>query len=213
MQKWDAIVGEVLERHDALPEPKRLMVLADHGFESLVMEADINAWLRGQGLLRLREPVQHELDAGCILPESKAFALDPGRVYLHDRRFARGQVAEAEKPALLERIREGLLELRYEGRRVLQTVHAGPELYTRAPHDMLLPDLVCHAAPGFDCKAKFDRREVFGLHGRRGAHTAADAFFHDSAGACPERLRDTGRLVLEHFGLAAPRQSQTIIHP
>lgn len=216
MHQWDCAIGQLLQRYDALPEPKRLIALADHGFQELRMEVDINAWLADQGLLRLHDQSRGELDAGCILPESKAFALDPGRVYLHDQRFARGQVTRREKQALLERIRHGLLALRYEGRPVLEAVHQGSELYPGAPADVLLPDLVCQAATGFDCKAKFDRRDIFGLHGRKGAHTVSDAFFCDSLdsqGPHPERVRDVGRQVLEHFGLALQDKSQTIIHP
>lgn len=213
LQQWDAVIGELLARYDALPEPKRLMALADHGFGELEMEVDVNAWLQQQGLLRLRSDAANELDASCILPESKAFALDPGRVYLHDQRFSKGSVSPAEKRDLLERIRSGLLSLRYEGQRVIKDVYNGAELYADAAPDLLLPDLVCEAAAGFDCKAKFDRRGVFGLHGRRGAHTRGDAFFFDSENARPQSVRDVGRLALQHFGLDNHKDSNSIIIP
>lgn len=201
MRQWDGVILRLLQRYEALPEPKRLIVLADHGFCELEMEVDLNVWLREQGLLRLQQGARHELDAACILPESQAFALDPGRVYLHDQRFARGRVPLKDRPLLLERIRRGLLSLRHEGREVFAAVHPGAELYPDASPDqgLLLPDLVCQAAPGFDCKAKFDRAEVFGRFGRRGAHTVSDAFFYDSSGSRPARVRDVGKLVLEHF--------------
>ena len=210
---WDALIGEVLERYERLPEPKRLVALADHGFCALKMEVNLNTWLEQQGLLRLAPlpPGQttDELDARRILPESKCFALDPGRIYLHAReRFSRGTYAAGELHRQLEDIRQGLLHLTFEGEPVMQQVATRDELYpveaefrnagiaTYQP-----PDLLCTPNPGFDLKAKFDSRALFGLHGRYGTHTVGDAFFYDSAGTRPERVSDVGRLVLDHFGI------------
>jgi predicted AlkP superfamily phosphohydrolase/phosphomutase len=210
LAEWDALVGEVLARYDALPEPKRLLVLADHGFCALEREVDVNRVLVEAGLLRLGRPARDEWDAGVISSESRAFALDPGRVYLHRQdRFARGRVTKAEAPTLKQDIRDLLLGLTWEGRRVMNTVLDARELYGEgaagdAPDGQ--PDLVCVPEPGFDLKAKFDRTEVFGVYGRFGMHRPEDAIFCDTAGGidAPVRVRDVGRLVLEHFGLGAP---------
>ncbi|MBU1040508.1 MAG: alkaline phosphatase family protein [Proteobacteria bacterium] len=216
LAEWDALLGEVLARFDALPEPKRLLALADHGFCALTQEVDLNCVLRQAGFLSLCRPARDEWDAGVISPETRAFALDPGRVYLHRQgRFARGGVAEAEAPALLRDLTDLLLGLTWEGRRVMNRVLDARELYGEgAAGDALngqpdgQPDLVCVPEPGFDLKAKFDRESVFGLYGRHGMHRPEDAFFIDSSEAGlaekPVRVRDVGRLVLEHFGLGAP---------
>jgi predicted AlkP superfamily phosphohydrolase/phosphomutase len=220
LAEWDALVGEVLARYDALPKPKRLLVLADHGFCVLEQEVDVNRVLMEAGFLRLSRPARDEWDAGVISSDSRAFALDPGRIYLHRRnRFARGQVAQAEAPALLRDLKALLLGLTWEGRRVMNRVLDGPELYGQdamvdAPNRQSdgQPDLVCVPEPGFDLKAKFDRASVFGMHGRFGMHRPEDAFFYDSNGATmsgvmtgrPRRVRDVGRLVLEHFGIDNP---------
>lgn len=206
LRLWDAAVADALERYDSLPEPKRLVVLADHGFAPLITEVDINAWLMRAGFLRLLPGSDHsessQWDATRIAPESRAFALDPGRIYLHDReRFGRGRLNRREALALREDIRQGLLELRFEGQPVLEAVHRGEELY-QGPQAHHAPDLVCVGHPGFDLKAKFDRREIFGLFGRTGTHTTRNAIFWDSQGSRPDLLRDTGRLVLNHFGLS-----------
>ncbi len=206
LRLWDSVLGDALERHADLPEPKRLVVLADHGFVPLITEVDINAWLARAGFLRLlpgaSQPEGGQWDATRIAPESRAFALDPGRIYLHDReRFGRGRLDRQEAKAVREDIRQGLLELRFEGRPVLEAVHKGEELYA-GPQAHHAPDLVCVGHPGFDLKAKFDRREIFGLFGRTGTHSTRDAIFWDSLGSRPALLRDTGKLVLNHFGLA-----------
>lgn len=195
----DHAVGDFLERYDALPDPKRLMVLADHGFTELKTEVCINTWLKHQGVLSLTRPPRDEWDATVISSESQAFALDPGRIYIHTReRFERGPVAPDEKHRLIERIRTGLMQLECDGERVMEQVHTGPELYsgTQSPH---VPDLVCQTRPGYDLKAKFDRNVVFGTFGRDGTHTVEGAIFHDSTGFRPERMRDVGKEILQYF--------------
>jgi predicted AlkP superfamily phosphohydrolase/phosphomutase len=212
--RWDQAVGEVLDRFAQLPEPKRLLVLADHGFTSLTMEVDLNAWLREQGLLILDGPARHELDGRVISARSQAFALDPGRICLHTSRFGRGRVPPEQAATLGERIRAGLLRLHWQGQPVLREVlswrEAYPELLRDASAvtgsgrtlqltDPAAPDLICIPNPGFSLRAKFDRAATFGMAERQGCHTPGDAFFHDSAGSRPTRVRDVGAEVLQHF--------------
>ncbi|BBD09991.1 alkaline phosphatase family protein [Desulfovibrio ferrophilus] len=199
IRKWDALIGEFLNMYEALPDPKRLIALADHGFTELITEVDLNTWLTEQGLLRLTGTHDHENDARAIASDSAAFALDPGRIYLHTReRFSRGGVTPTEVPGLLDRIRKGLMSLTFEGRPVIRTVHEREILYP-GPMAGIAPELVAEPHPGFSLTAKFDSRSLFGFHGRHGVHCADDVFFYDSNGAAPRRLRDTGRLVLDFF--------------
>ncbi|MGE4264707.1 MAG: alkaline phosphatase family protein [Desulfovibrio sp.] len=214
LRAWDALMGEVLDRYDALPEPKRLVAFADHGFCRLETEVDLNRVLAQAGYLELARPARDEWDAGAIGPGTRAFALDPGRIVLHRRGcFARGKVVEADAPGLLGELRALLLGLTWQGRKVMKQVLDGRELYGSAN----APDLICVPEPGFDLKARFDRTEVFGHFGRFGMHTPDDVFFSDMGsdsgadtglGAQAARLRDTGRLVLRHFGLDVNNQDR-----
>jgi predicted AlkP superfamily phosphohydrolase/phosphomutase len=202
---WDRTLGAVLDRYDALPEPKRLIALADHGFCALETELDLNRVLMDAGFLRLERPPRDEWDAGCIGGGARAFAMDPGRIYLHRAgRFGRGRVAERDAPALLADLRALLEGLTWRGGKVMEQVLDGRELYGEdaAGH---APDLVCVPRPGVDLKARFDRTTPFGLFGRLGMHTPGDAFFMDSGHGEAARVRDAGRIVLEHFasGLVA----------
>lgn len=205
--EWDALLGEVLERYDALPEPKGLIALADHGFCALRTEADLNRVLAGAGFLRLSRPARDEWDAGCIGPMTRAFAMDPGRIVLHRAgMFARGCVRPADEAALLADLRALLTELTYEGAPVMERVLDGRELYgTDAA-----PDLVCVPRHGIDLKARFDREAIFGHFGRFGMHTPDNAFFAADMTAAgtntpdpteASRVRDVGALVLRYFGL------------
>lgn len=199
MKKWDRAVGEVLKRYRSLPEPKRLIVLADHGFTGLKQEADLNTWLKTEGFLNFESRPENELDARSMSPETKAFCLDPGRIFIHDcARFARGRVQSADRQEIAREIKTGLYELTWKGERVISEIYPGSELYPGAqgPH---VPDLVCVPAPGFELKGKFDRREIFGLFKRSGCHTDKDAFFFDSQGMRAARTRDAGQAVMDFF--------------
>lgn len=199
LRQWDVLVGEVLDRYEALPSPKRLVVLADHGFTALETEVDVNSWLVREGLLRLADSAAHENDAAAITSDSKAFALDPGRVYLHTReRFARGGVMPVEVASLLERIGNAARSISFKGRKVIRAVHHRDALYD-GPRFPAAPDLVLEPEPGFSLTAKFDGRQVFGFHGRTGVHTADNAIFYDSEGDTPQRMRDVGQLVLNYL--------------
>jgi len=203
LREWDACIACVADVATCLDA--RLMLLADHGFSSLKVECDINSWLREQGLLvQSPSPQQSpELDGRCIHPRSAAFALDPGRIYLHTRRrFAKGHLADEEAARLLPRLREQLLGLRWMDAPVFSAVLPAEELY-KGPMLPAAPDLVCVPNTGFDLKAKFNRPNIFGHFGRSGTHTRDGGIFYDSENGTPARLRDAGRLVLEHFGLAA----------
>lgn len=195
----DGLICEILERYHHLPEPKRLLALADHGFAELITEVDVNARLREAGLLHTRGEPEHELDASLICPSSKAFALDPGRIYLHRRdRYRHGCLSPAEAESLRPEIASALSELQHEGEPVLEGIFRGEELYPDCslPHR---PDLVCLPRRGFELKAKLDRGSVFGQFGRTGTHTADDAFFADSAGSSPSSVRGAGGQILDYF--------------
>ncbi|MDR3043818.1 MAG: alkaline phosphatase family protein [Desulfovibrio sp.] len=138
LAEWDALVGEVLDLAKALSardgRPVRLVALADHGFGPVRAEVDLNAWLRGQGLLRQVTPggVEqcHELDATTLHPDSAAFALDPGRIYLRTRRrFPDGTLDDAAGWRLAERLRRELMELTFDGAPVFRAVLTADEAY------------------------------------------------------------------------------------
>jgi predicted AlkP superfamily phosphohydrolase/phosphomutase len=198
LKKWDAQIGEVLERFASLPEPKRLIFLADHGFTSLTTEVDLNAWLKQQRLLIQDQPPDNEQDCRHIGARTQAFALDPGRIYLHTSAFARGSLSATQAATLREKLRDLLLALTWQAAPVMQAVFNGQVLYPGAVFPPA-PDLVCVPNPGFSLRAKFDATEVFSKAHRQGCHTADDAFFYDSAGSKPQRIRDVGLEVLRHF--------------
>ena len=202
--EWDRLIGKVLDRYDSLPDPKRLIVLADHGFTQCLTEVDLNVWLMKQGVLKLRGLGATEFDSQAIAPhETAAFALDPGRIYVNVKeRFARGVFHQYIGDKLRLELRAALMELTHEGRPVMAAVHMPEDIYS-GPFTPKAPDLICEARPGFSLTGKFDRMDICGLHGRHGCHTAGDAFFYDSAGSAPATVSAAGRELFAHFGLEA----------
>lgn len=213
MAQWDAFIGRFLDRYDALPEPKRLILMADHGFTTLSQEINLNAWLARKGLLGLMRPARNEWDSQSIGPQTRAFALDPGRIYLHTKkRFARGALSEAEANRLESDLIHELRSLTWNGRRIVRHIHQGADLYQGA-HRHLAPDLVLVPEPGFDLKGKFNRPDFCGFFGRQGMHMADDVFFFDSAGSTPPTPAGVGREILQYFGLPAPLTQSCIMTP
>jgi len=202
LEEWDRLIGRFLDLYDALPEPKRLVVLADHGFTACKAEVDLNVWLMGQGLLTLRERGADEFDSRVIAPhQSAAFALDPGRVFINVKeRFARGVFHQYVADKLRAEIKAGLEALTVDGEKVMAAVHEPGAIYS-GHLAFKAPDLVCEPNSGFSLTGKFDRLTLSGLYGRTGCHTAGDAFFYDSRGSAPARMSEAGRELFQHFGL------------
>lgn len=203
MRRLDAVAGEALDAFAALSGPTRLICMADHGFGRLEVEIDLNALLREMGHLVTSRPPAHELDGTVIDGRTRAFALDPGRIYVHRAdRFHKGTVGPDEAENLVRELQATLAAFEWKGERVFEQVLRADEAYTTGGVAMAqAPDLVCVARPGFDLKAKLDRREVgLRLH-RAGSHRPEDAFFYDSQGKRFAGPADVGRAVLEFFGV------------
>jgi predicted AlkP superfamily phosphohydrolase/phosphomutase len=203
MAAWDGLIGKFLSRYHDLPGPKRLLIMADHGFTTLTQEVDLNVWLREAGLLRLSRQPESEWDAGAMGPATRAFALDPGRIYLHTReRFARGSLSRAEAQRLGAELDRALSGLTWQGRKVIRHAYLGRDLYHGSSSD-LAPDLILVPEPGFDLKGKFGRAGLFGHFGRQGMHTPDDVFFYDSTGSSARTPTEVGQAILDHFDIPA----------
>jgi predicted AlkP superfamily phosphohydrolase/phosphomutase len=172
----DALIGEVA---DTLGDVTPLFVVADHGHAAIDAECYPNAWLRSEGLLRFTTDSPRSL--ADLDPSSRAFVLDPGRLYLNRKgRFARGSVESAEADAVLAHVGEGLLALEYESggvsRPVIKAMHRREDLYD-GPCVAAAPDAVLEGRVGFDVKGGIGRADLFGRSVLTGMHTYDDALF------------------------------------
>ena len=111
-RRADDMVGRVRR---SLGPRDHFLVISDHGFQSFRRGINLNAWLRQNGLLHLRDP-----DAACgdwfgnvDWSRTQAYALGLAGLYINQRgREANGIVAPgAETEAVKRRIIEGLTGL------------------------------------------------------------------------------------------------------
>jgi len=190
-------------------------MLSDHGFTGIRQEFNLNAWLRQEGYLLFGAGDPASLDD--LRDGTRAFALDPGRIYIHRRdRFPRGRVSAAEAPAVAREITAKLAALRFEGDRVVAAVHPAASIYS-GPETASGPDLVVLTERGFDVKSKPAAKTLFGRTALTGMHTWDDAFLWRSdapesatepPGGDGRAITDIAPVILRAMGLNRPVRLQ-----
>ena len=168
-EKLDEFLYQMFKR--AEKDGAVFMTCSDHGFVPIKSEVYVNRFLVENGLLKLSGG---EGLAG-MTPDSRAFCLDPARVYIHLKdKYARGCVTAGEYETLRQHVK-GLFEnMAIDGKKVVKKVYLKEEIFS-GPHINDAPDLYVLGEPGFDMKSNVNRQEVFGLTHFRGAHTYEDA--------------------------------------
>lgn len=167
----DRAIGEITE---SLADDDLLILHSDHGFERLEKDIYVNRSLMENGFLRL------ESDGGIglegISDDTTAFALDPGRIYLHRKgRYPRGTVDEIEGERLLSEMAELFLALEVDGRKVIRTVYRKEDTYS-GPCVSQAPDLVLVASEGFSLRGKAQTDVVAQRSPFTGKHTQDTGF-------------------------------------
>jgi predicted AlkP superfamily phosphohydrolase/phosphomutase len=198
-KKVDGLVGEIASRLGSQTgELSSLFLLSDHGFTGIEREVYLNAWLEQHGYLKYESAAPQDL--ASIASSSRAFVLDPGRVYIHlENRYPRGCVKEADREILKKEISAGLIELKYQGKKVIRRVFDSGEIY-HGPLQSQGPDLVVLSENGFDLKGSVKKKEIFGLSGLKGMHTWDDAIFLSSRDYGQDlKISDLAKIILGKF--------------
>ncbi|MCJ7644999.1 MAG: alkaline phosphatase family protein, partial [Candidatus Aminicenantes bacterium] len=176
-----------------------LYILSDHGFCGIEQEVYLNAWLEQEGYLKFTTPSPAGLE-NIAAPETKAFALDPNRVYLNLRKkFPSGNVDASEKKDLKTEIAGKLEKLEYEGKKVVRKVFMAEDVYS-GPYASKGPDLVVLGERGFDMKGSVKKKEIFGRSNLQGMHTWDDALFlADSEVGKDLAIQDLAGIILKNY--------------
>jgi len=166
-QKLDGYLEALMNRSG---EEVELIILSDHGFCELRREVYLNHWLEKERFLKLRNGSDSTRD---IHPESRAYSLYPGRVYVNLKgRESTGRVEEGRAyEATREDLTAGLLGIRdpETGEPIIREVLKREEVYD-GPYLRSAPDLVAVPHHGYDLKGNFAkptltlRSEVVGMH-------------------------------------------------
>lgn len=175
-QQIDRIIAKIINTFKKMNESEEnIFLLSDHGFSGIVQEVYLNAWLEKNGYLSFTTAEPRSLND--ISSKTVAFALDPSRIYLNlKKKFPRGRLDKSDKKGLKKEIAEKLLQLEYDGRKVIRQVFKAEDIYD-GKFTARGPDLVVVPEPGFDLKGSIRKKEIFGRSSLQGMHTWDDAFF------------------------------------
>lgn len=154
---------------------ENFFLLSDHGFTALKQEVYLNMWLKQEGYLAFND--EKNLIIENMSESTRAFALDPGRIYLNMKgKYPRGSVEDWERDSLLTEISTKLKQLSYNGDKVIKEIYRNEDIYS-GPFASRGPDLVALPQYGYDLKSSVQEAGVFDKKNLSGMHTQDDAFF------------------------------------
>lgn len=195
----DRMINKIVESTKKISsEDSSFYLLSDHGFTGIEQEVYLNAWLEKEGYLGFTTSSPESLSE--IHPSTKAFAMDPNRIYLNIKeKFPQGCVEQSEKETLKEEIRKKLEEMEYGGKKAVKCVFDAEEIYS-GPFVPQGPDLIVLSEPGFDMKGSVKKKEIFGRTNLQGMHTWDDAFFWSQTEHGEElTISDLAEIILGNF--------------
>jgi predicted AlkP superfamily phosphohydrolase/phosphomutase len=195
----DRLIGKIVAAYHKLTNTYAgFYILSDHGFAGIDQEVYLNVWLEQNGYLRFIKPDPESLED--IHGRSRAFALDPNRIYFnYKNKFPKGSVERSARKALREEIAGKLAKLEYMGRRVVRRVFFADDVYA-GPQAAKGPDLIVVGEPGFDMKGSVKKKEIFGRSGLQGMHTWDDAFFWSADDLGDDlHIADVAPVILKNF--------------
>ncbi len=175
-RRIDQVIGHIVNSFRQLNDSDEgLYLLSDHGFTGIEQEVYLNVWLEEQGYLRFDSSPPESLDN--ISSTSRAFAMDPNRIYLNLKdKFPKGYVNPSDKDAVKKEIAENLKKLEWDGNKVVRNVFDAQQVYNGPLVDQG-PDLIVLSEYGYDMKGSIKKKEIFGRTNLQGMHTWDDAFF------------------------------------
>jgi predicted AlkP superfamily phosphohydrolase/phosphomutase len=176
------------------------MIVSDHGFSPLKREVNLNAYLKQCGLLQLDPSKEYYEKIGA---GTDAFAMDPGRIYIHDKkRFPLGTIHPDREKAVREKLKKTLFDLKdEEGNPVIASIFEKEEIY-KGPFFNDGPDLVCIPNPGFDLKGNMRKEEIFTKDIFTGMHTWENAVLILPAQInvdVPINIEFPAKVIMDHF--------------
>lgn len=173
----DKAVQDMCERMDRTDS---LIMLSDHGMEEITYDVNVNAYLEEKGFLkRGKDP---RMGYNNIREGTKAFALDPGRIYLNNQgRYPLGCVAPEEEEELIDGLVDAFESLKKDGEKVIKKIWHKNNIY-HGDYVKYAPDLVLLPSTGVNLKGGILPEKVFDTDPLSGKHTQEDAFLYVKGG-------------------------------
>jgi len=220
--KMDELVGEVREK---LGDDTLLMVISDHGFTNFRRGVNLNAWLRDEGYLFLKDDKDTSGDwfANVDWSRTKAFTLGLTGLFVNRKgREAHGIVEPGtELDALCRELKQKLeaLEDPLDGQPVVKEAFVTKEVHS-GPYADMAPELLIGYHKGFrhswDCATGSVSKAVFtdNVKAWSGDHCVDPRlvpgvfFCNRKINTETPALMDMAPTVLDLFGVPAPAYMQ-----
>ncbi len=190
-RRIDEIIGEVYHR---LSTKDVLLIISDHGFERLERDVFVNTLLEREGFLVWDGEASWER----ISPSTRAFSLDPARIYIHEEgRFLRGGVKERDREAIIKDLMALLSEWEIEGRKIIRKVYRKEEIY-QGPYVDRAPDLILVGEKGINLRSRITEKLVDENGIFTGKHSSELAIFVLHNSSLPENplsVEEIGKIV------------------
>ncbi|HSV27876.1 MAG TPA: alkaline phosphatase family protein, partial [Sedimentisphaerales bacterium] len=192
----DRVIGEIAGR---LRENDELLLLSDHGFQRLEKDVYVNRLLIDEGILAFE--AGKDMMPANIAASTRAFALDPGRIYIHlEGKYPRGSVKPKDRRQAIDGVAGLFRSLETDGRKVIREMHRREDIYT-GDSAADGPDLVLMANPGFNLKGALAAHGLFAKGIFTGMHAYDNACLISrnkqtalQLGSSPSVI-DVGRLI------------------
>ncbi|MCF7954984.1 MAG: alkaline phosphatase family protein [Phycisphaerae bacterium] len=170
-RKIDVVIGEIA---GSLGDDDTLVMMSDHGFEELQTEFYVNYLLMDKGLLKFNPGADANLTN--IAYGSKAFALDPGRIFVNEKgKYPEGGVASEEREAVIEELIAVFSEVEANGKKAIKHIYRKEDVYS-GPYVDEAADLILIAESGVNLKGTMAATQLTGKGVFTGKHTLDDAF-------------------------------------
>ena len=170
-RRIDQAIGEIYSK---LAENDVFLMLSDHGFEKLEKDVYVNHLLASEGFLTFRpntEPKLVNIDSA-----TKAFVLDPARIYINQKgKYPAGSIEVNDKDACVGELESLFQSLQIDGRKVIKHIYRKQDIYA-GPYVDDAPELVLIAERGFNLKGAMAAQELTRKGPFTGKHTYEDAF-------------------------------------
>jgi len=194
-KELDSFIGLMAKK--AAKDGALFLTCSDHGFTPIKSEVYLSRWLIENGYLK---PSSMEGLKG-VTPDTKAFCLDPSRIYIHlNERYSRGKIRQSDYSKLVEELKEKFSEITFEGQKVIKKIYLRHEIFhgdyvDGGPDIYLLPNY------GFDLKGAVNRDSLFGMTHFKGMHTYDDAHLFASIPIeCNDiTIKDVASIIIRHL--------------
>lgn len=173
------------------------LTCSDHGFTPIKTEFYVNKWLIENKYLKLSS----KDDLKGIKPETKAFCLDPSRIYIHLKgRYNRGSLSLLDYRGLIDELKEKMGELTFEGHKFIKEIYLKDMIFHGNYMDQG-PDMYLLPHYGFDLKGAVNRDSLFGKTHFKGMHTYDDAhlFISKPFDGVDIKIENVSGIILDHI--------------